>query len=138
MSKDIKFKLTTETKVNLWGVKLFRIEATCDIKERGVKKGDKGGWVESKEVNGDARVSGDAWVYGNARVYGDALSTGYCFAYKANDWDVTEVPTKDGSGVLLIKDYKEPEETDTNTIEIEGKEYTITEIKKALGKDIKV
>ena len=121
MGKDIKFKLTTETKVNLFGVKLFRIEATCDIKERGVKKGEKGGWVESKEVNGNARVSGNAWVsgdaevYGNARVYGNAwvfgndLDTGYCFAYKNNDWNVTEVPTKDGSGVLLIKDYKAPE-----------------------------
>ena len=109
MGKDIKFKLTTETKVNLFGVKLFRIEATCDIKERGVKKGEKGGWVESKEVNGNARVSGNARVYGDAWVFGNDLDTGYCFAYKNNDWNVTEVPTKDGSGVLLIKDYKAPE-----------------------------
>ena len=133
--KDIKFKLTSKSKVNAWGVTLFQIEATCDITERGVKKGDKGGWVESEKTsNGDARVSGDAWVYGNARVYGNALDSGYCFAYKGNNWDVTEVPTKDGSGVLLIKDYVEPKETkESDTINIGGTEYEVTdELKDAL------
>ena len=68
---ELKFKLTTETKVSAWGVKLFRIEATVDIPERGVKKGDKGGFVESERLNnGEARIYGDAWVYGDARVYG--------------------------------------------------------------------
>jgi len=157
--KDIKFKLTSKSKVNAWGVTLFQIEATCDITERGVKKGDKGGWVESEKTsNGNARVSGNAWVsgdaevsgnarvygnaevsgnarvYGNAEVYGDALDSGYCFAYKGNNWNVTEVPTKDGSGVLLIKDYVEPKETkESDTINIGGTEYEVTdELKDAL------
>lgn len=54
------FKLTTETKVNAWGVTLFRIELTADCKWG--KKGDKGGWIESENLQ-----NGNAWVYGNAR-----------------------------------------------------------------------
>ena len=72
---ELKFKLTTETKINAWGIKLFRIEATVDFKNGStqIKSGDKGGWVESEKTsNGDARVSGNAWVYGDAEVYGDA------------------------------------------------------------------
>src|SRR3990167_2161028 len=143
----LTFKLTNESKVNLLGVTLFRIEAVVDIPARGVKKGEKGGWLESEktsngnarvsgdaEVYGDARVSGDAWVSGNAEVCGDALNNGYCFAYKSNDWNVTEVPTKDGEGVLLVRDYTPPRKEDVETIEIEGNKYTVNEIKKALGK----
>ena len=70
---DIKFKLTTESITNGRGVKLFRIEATVDIKARNITKGDKGGFVESTHLsNGDAQVSGDAWVYGDAQVSGNA------------------------------------------------------------------
>src|SRR3990167_4341915 len=137
----LTFKLTNESKVNLLGVTLFRIEAVVDIPARGVKKGDKGGWLESEKtsngnarVSGDARVSGNAWVSGNAEVSGDALNNGYCFAYKSNDWNVTEVPTKDGEGVLLVRDYTPPRKEDVETIEIEGNKYTVNEIKKALGK----
>jgi len=73
VSKDIKFKLTAESKINAFGVKLFRIEATVDIKSRGVSKGDKGGWLSSEKLdNGNARVSGNAWVFGDAQVFGDA------------------------------------------------------------------
>ena len=72
---DIKFKLTDETKINFFGVKLFRIEATVSF--GNVKKGDKGGWLSSENLdNGDARVSGNAWVYDNAEVYGDARVSG--------------------------------------------------------------
>ena len=75
--EKLKFKLTKETKINVLGVKLFRIEATQDISVRGIKKGDKGGWVSSERTNyGNARVSGDAWVYGNAEVYGNAIVSG--------------------------------------------------------------
>ena len=70
------FKLTSETKVNLFGVTLFRIEAT--VAGHWGEAGTKGGWVE-KESNisqesdsGNAWVYGDAQVYGNARVYGNA------------------------------------------------------------------
>ena len=83
MSNEVNFELTTETKVNAWGVTLFRIKAKLNITKRGVKKGELGGWVESIEtpngdarVSGDARVYGDAQVFGNARVYGDAQVSG--------------------------------------------------------------
>ena len=39
------FKLTTETKISVLGVKLFRVEATIDFD--CIEKGSKGGWVES-------------------------------------------------------------------------------------------
>ena len=58
------FKLTSETKVNIFGITLFRLELTIDCKWG--KKGDKGGWIESEKVNGNARVSGNAQVYGDA------------------------------------------------------------------------
>ena len=65
------FKLTTETKVSMLGVTLFRIEAVIDSK--WANKGDKGGFVEKESnLSGNAWVYGNAEVYGNARVYGDA------------------------------------------------------------------
>ena len=83
----MNFKLTSETKINIFGIKLFRIEATVSFGD--VKKGDKGGWIEKEKnlygnawvygdacVYGNARVSGDAWVYGDARVSGDACVYG--------------------------------------------------------------
>jgi len=74
---EIKFKLTSESKINVFGVKLFRIEATVDIAARGVKKGEKGGWLDTEHLsNGNARVSGNAWVSGNAEVYGNAKVSG--------------------------------------------------------------
>ena len=72
---NLKFKLTDETKINFLGKKLFRIEATADF--GSVKKGDKGGWVESERLsNGNARVFGNAWVSGDAEVSGDAWVSG--------------------------------------------------------------
>ena len=70
-----KFKLTTEKK-EVHGITLYQIEATEDY-TNGVKKGDKGGWIEKEDnLNGDAWVSGNARVYGNAWVYGDAWVSG--------------------------------------------------------------
>jgi hypothetical protein len=43
-----KFKLTAECK-DFFGIKLFRIEALIDLPKWGVKKGDKGGFVEKEE-----------------------------------------------------------------------------------------
>ena len=69
------YELTDEFKVNVFGIKLFRIKCTRKIKYANV--GDMGGFVE-KEDN----LSGDAWVYGNAqvsgndRVYGNAWVSG--------------------------------------------------------------
>ena len=115
-----KFKLTDEFKTVL-GTKLFRIEATASF--GNVNKGDKGGWVE-KESN--LSQDGNAWVYGNAKAI-----TGYWFAHKNPEWDVTEVKMEDG-WVTLVKDYREPEE-DKETIDIGGKTYEVTdELKDAL------
>lgn len=143
-----KFSLIKTDKKAWNGEELFQIKAKISF--GSVSKGELGGYV-AKEDNlsdeGNAWVYGDAWVYGNARVSGNArvysnaevsgnaLSSGYCFAYKNNNWDITEVPTKDGSGVLLVKDYKEPEEKTEETIDIGGKTYEVTdELKTALKK----
>ena len=68
-----KFELTSETKINIFGKKLFRIKALISFAD--VEAGETGGWVEKEgNVNqsGNAWVSGDAMVYGNAEVSGDA------------------------------------------------------------------
>ena len=89
------FKLTSETKINALGIKLFRIECIIDCK--WAKVGDKGGWIE-KENN----LSGDAWVYGDAQVYGDAKVSGnadYCCfqAFGSANRTTTAFKQKDGS-----------------------------------------
>lgn len=73
------FKIRRDLSIKAYGRDLFRIEATQDIKERGVKKGDIGGYIEKEEnlygnawVFGNARVYGNAEVYGNARIFGNA------------------------------------------------------------------
>ena len=69
-----KFELTAESKINIFGKKLFRIKALISFGD--VEEGETGGWIEKEEnleqSSGDAWVSGDAEVYGNARVYGNA------------------------------------------------------------------
>ena len=83
-----KYKLTSESK-EVWGVKLYRIEAVSDF--GSVSKGERGGFVEKEEnlsqegdawVFGDARVFGDAQVFGNAQVFGDAQVLGNAQVYK--------------------------------------------------------
>lgn len=68
-----KFELTSETKINIFGKKLFRIKALISFGD--VNAGENGGWVEKEEnidkrgnarVSGNAEVSGNAWVSGNA------------------------------------------------------------------------
>ena len=77
MSK--KYALIKSDSIVFNGVTLYRIKALRDIDEFFIKKGDMGGYVESKNnlsqdgfawVYGNARVSGNAWVYGNALVSG--------------------------------------------------------------------
>ena len=63
-----KFELTAESKINIFGKKLFRIKALISF--GSVKEGETGGWIE-KEENLD-QSSGNAWVYGDAEVSGDA------------------------------------------------------------------
>ena len=56
-----KFELTSETKINISGKKLFRIKALISFAD--VEAGETGGWVEKE---GNVNQSGDAWVSGNA------------------------------------------------------------------------
>lgn len=56
-----KFELTSETKINIFGKKLFRIKALISF--GNVEAGETGGWVEKEE---NVNQSGDAWVSGNA------------------------------------------------------------------------
>ena len=78
-----KFELTTETKINIFGKKLFRIKALISF--GFIHAGEEGGWVEKEEnlsqsgdawVSGNAEVSGDAWVSGDAKVSGNARVSG--------------------------------------------------------------
>lgn len=62
-----KFELTSETKINIFGKKLFRIKALISF--GNVEAGKTGGWVEKEE---NVSQSGDAWVHGNAEVSGNA------------------------------------------------------------------
>ena len=62
-----KFELTSETKINIFGKKLFRIKALISF--GNVEAGETGGWVEKEE---NVNQSGDAWVFGNAEVFGNA------------------------------------------------------------------
>jgi len=78
----MKYKLTEKFKINAFGVKLFQMVCTEEIKSRGVKVGDIGGWIESERLkNGDARVYGNAWVFGNAEVFGNARVFGDAQVY---------------------------------------------------------
>ena len=89
-----KFELTSETKINIFGKKLFRIKALISF--GNVEAGETGGWVEKEgnvnqsgnawvfgdaEVSGNARVFDNAKVYGNAEVYGDAEVYGNAKVY---------------------------------------------------------
>ena len=84
METDKKYKLTDEC-ITIGDKKLYRIESLKDF--AFIKKGDKGGFVESEEnlsqvgscwiyndtkVCGNAKVFGDAEIYDNVRVYGNA------------------------------------------------------------------
>ena len=140
-----KFKLTDEYKINAFGVKLFRIEATVDIEARGIKKGEKGGFVEKEEnlsgnawVYDDAQVSGDARVYGNAGVYGDKHYTKGWFIGGDDTGKITNVTDQMGTDYwkaqYVLGDYeitnKTPEKKDNpKEIQIDGATYVLREDK---------
>ena len=63
-----KYKLTKES-IEVYGVKLYRIEALMTF--GNIIKGEKGGYIEN-ESNLDQ--NGKAWVYGEARVYVSVIS----------------------------------------------------------------
>ena len=56
-----KFELTAESKINIFGKKLFRIKALISFGD--VEEGETGGWIEKEE---NLNQSGNAWVSGNA------------------------------------------------------------------------
>ena len=105
------FELTAETKVNIFGITLFRIKATVKTKYADI--GDIGGWVESPEnLSGNAWVFGDAEVFGNARVFGDAEVFGdawvfgdadYCCFQSFGSVGRTTTVFRDKSGNIRIK-----------------------------------
>lgn len=66
-----KYELTTETKINAFGKKLFRIKALVSFGP--VSAGEKGGWVEKEE---NLSQSGNACVRGNSEVYDNACVRG--------------------------------------------------------------
>ena len=66
-----KFEMTAESKINIFGKKLFRIKALISF--GNVEEGETGGWIEKEE---NLNQSGDAWVYGNAEVSGNAKVSG--------------------------------------------------------------
>ena len=76
-----KFELTSETKINIFGKKLFRIKALISFAD--VEAGETGGWVEKE---GNVNQSGNAWVYGNAKVYGNAEVSGDAEVYGNADY----------------------------------------------------
>lgn len=84
---DKYFKLREDLSLTFWGRKLFRIEATKDLKKHNVKAGDIGGYIEKEE-----NLSGNAWVCGNAKVYGNAEVWGNAGVYgDAKVWGDAEV-----------------------------------------------
>ena len=70
-----KYKLTDET-IEVEGKALYRIEALKDFCE--IKKGDKGGFVESED---NLSQEGNSWVYDDACVYDNALATDDALVY---------------------------------------------------------
>ena len=68
MENEKHFKLLKNDSIEIDGVKLYRIEATRDIPQHFIEKGDRGGYIE-KEDN----LQDNAWVGRNAKVYGNAL-----------------------------------------------------------------
>jgi hypothetical protein len=84
-----KYRLLEDDTITVSGRVLHRIEALRDFVY--VKKGDKGGYVESEDnlshegscwvadnalVCTNARVSGNAYVFGNACILGNAQISG--------------------------------------------------------------
>ena len=76
-----KYKLTSET-ITVNNRTLYRIEALRDFGK--VKKGDKGGFVQSEKNlshEGTCWVAKDAWVADDARVLCDAWITGAAYVF---------------------------------------------------------
>ena len=106
-----KFELTSESIVNIFGKKLFRIKALVEF--GNVKEGELGGFVEKEEnlshegnawVCGDARVYGNAWVYGDAKVYGNAEVYGDTRVY-GNTWVCGDAEVYGNADYATVKGF---------------------------------
>lgn len=75
METGKKYKLTDET-IQVGDHTLHRIEALTDFSD--IKKGDKGGFVESEE---NLSQEGDCWVYDTSKVWGDARVSDNAMVY---------------------------------------------------------
>lgn len=73
-----KFKLWGSGKMHD-GHKVFRVQALKDFND--VKKGDKGGYVESED-NIESKDGDVSWVYDDSIVYGKSTVTGNSVVYK--------------------------------------------------------
>lgn len=87
MTMEKKFRLLEDDTITVGGRTLYRIEALRDFVD--VKKGDKGGYVESE--NNLSHI-GNCWVYGNARVFGkDRVFGNVCVYGKARVFGDEEI-----------------------------------------------
>jgi len=59
-----KYKILKDEKLEFYGRTLFRIQALKDFSD--VKKGEKGGWVESEKC---LSQDGNCWIYDEGKVY---------------------------------------------------------------------
>jgi hypothetical protein len=61
------FKIREDLSMEYYNRTLCRIEATKDLPQHGVKKGDLGGWIEKEE-----NLQDNAWIADEAKVLDDA------------------------------------------------------------------
>lgn len=73
------YELTHYSKINEYGVRVYRVRATKDLqisRNRFVSEGALGGWIE-KEWN----LQSGAWVFDDAMVFGNACLKHFATAY---------------------------------------------------------
>ena len=145
-----KYKLTDET-MNIYGRTLYRIEAVKDFAD--VKKGDKGGWVESennlsqedncwiydnaKVYDDDARVVGNACISGEAEVYDDAKVYGNAKIAPIGHYVTITTPAKKYVNVSMSVELMNTVTLETIKEDIERKisEYFET-VRKSFGQNV--
>jgi len=93
------YELDTTDTIEVRGETLYRMRATSDIPERGVLKGDLGGYAANLDcvkgrawVHDDGMVSGDAIVWGDATVRNEAYVGGRSRVFgHADIWDMAKL-----------------------------------------------
>ncbi len=149
-----KFELTSETKINIFGKKLFRIKALISF--GSVEEGETGGWVEKEdnlshsgnawvfdnaEVSDNARVFDNAWVFGNARVsdnarvFGNARVSGNARVFD-NAWVFGNARVSDNARVF--GNARVSDNADYATIHGFGTQFRTTTFFRCKDKQVKV